>query len=60
MLANYEADDELQRNVTILKQPYKYRIQKLPAPWWEDFSTFSLDPNDYLYIDDRVVVPKTL
>ena len=56
MLANYEADDELRRIIAFIKQPDKRKFQKIPAPWREKFSTFLLDPNRYLYMDDRLVI----
>ena len=58
MLATYEADDELQRINALIKQPDEQKIQKLLAPCREKLSTFSLDPNGYLYMDDRLVVLK--
>ena len=53
MLAIYEADDEFQRIIALIKQPNKYKIQKLPTPQHEKFLTFSLDPNGYLYMDNQ-------
>ena len=51
---------ELQRIVELTKQPNETNIQKLVAPWREKFSTLSLDNNSYLYMDDRLVIPKAL
>ena len=60
MLAKYETDDELQRIMALIKQTNKHKIQKLSAPWREKLSTFSPVSNGYLYMDDRLVIPKAL
>ena len=60
MLANYAVDEELQRIIKSIKQSNKTKIQKVPAPWREKLSILSLVNNGYIYMDDRLVVPKAL
>ena len=33
------------------------KISRLPAPWREKFQTFSVDQNNFLYMDQRLVIP---
>ena len=43
-----------------MKNPTKSKIKLLDSPWRERFSSLSLDENDLLYLDDRLVIPKIL
>ena len=58
--ANYEADDFLQKIAALVKHPEAAKINRLPAPWREKFRSFSIDANNYLYMDERLVIPKAL
>ena len=46
--------------MTLLKRPDATKTNRLPAPWREKFKCFSLDSNDFLYMDERLVIPKVL
>ena len=43
-----------------MKNSTKSKIKSLDSPWRERFSSLSLDENDLLYLDDRLVIPKIL
>ena len=43
-----------------MKNPTKSKIKSLDSPWRERFSSLSLDENDLLYLDFRLVIPKIL
>ena len=58
--AQFEADDFLQKVITLLKRPDETKINRLPAPWREKFKCFSLDSNDFLYLYERLVILKVL
>ena len=58
--AQFEADKFTQKVITRLKTPEPTRINYLPAPWLENFRCLSLDDNDFLYMDEWLVIPKTL
>ena len=46
--------------VALLKKPDSTKINRLPTPWREKFRCLSLDPNDFIYMDERLVIPKAL
>ena len=58
--AEFEADDFLQKVITLQKRPDATKINRLTAPWREKFKCFSLDSNDFFYMDERLVIPKVL
>ena len=60
LLANYAADDEVQRLIELIIQPNKTKIQKLPAPWREKLPTMCLNNNGHIYRDDRLKDPEAL
>ena len=43
-----------------MKNPKKGKIKNLDSPWRERSNALSLDENNLLYIDDRLVILKTL
>ena len=43
-----------------MKNQAKRKIRKLDNPWRESFSLLSVDENDLLFIEDRLVIPKIL
>ena len=60
MPANYEADKMLQKIIQLVKSKKGAKISRLPAPWREKFSSFSVDSRNYLYMDERLVIPTNL
>ena len=58
--AQFEADDFLQKVIFLLKRPDATKVNRLPAPWREKFKCFSLDSNDFLYKDEKLVILKVL
>ena len=58
--AEYETDEFIQKIVALLKKPDSTKINRLPTPWREKFRCLSLDPNDFIYMDERLVIPKAL
>ena len=60
LAANYLDDEFLQKIIGIVKNPTKGKIKALDSPWRERFQALSLDENDLLYLDDRLVIPKIL
>ena len=36
------------------------KIARLPAPWRKKFNSFSVDSRNYLYVDERLVIPTKL
>ena len=59
LAAKYLEDEFLQKILNIMKNPTKGKIS-LDSPWRKRFNAFSLDENNLLYIDDRLVIPKIL
>ena len=58
--ANYEADSLLQKVIGLVKNKEGARVSRLPSPWRERFNTFSVDQNNFLYRDERLVIPQSL
>ena len=60
LTAIYLDDEFLQKIISIVKNPTKAKIKSLESPWRERFNSLSLDENNLLYIDDRLIIPKIL
>ena len=58
--SQYETDEFLQKIKNLMKKPDSTKINRLPTPWREKFRSLSLDQHDFLYMDERLVIPKTL
>ena len=58
--AEYESDEFMQKIIGLLKRPESTKINRLPTPWREKYKCLSLDANDFVYMDERIVIPKTL
>ena len=54
--ANYEADKKVQKVIQLVKKKEGAKISRLPAPWCEKFNFFSVDSQNYLYRDERLVI----
>ena len=60
-LYKYEADDELQRSIKLGRTSIiKGKIEKLPPPWREKNFYFVLDTHNFIHLDDRLDITKTL
>ena len=58
--AQFEADDILQEVKSLLRRLDATKTNRLPAQWREQFKCFSLDSNDFLHMDEKLVIPKVL
>ena len=56
--ANFEEDRHLEKTGKLTKSKDSAQIFRLPATWREKFTSFNLDSNNLLYMDERLVVPK--
>ena len=59
LAANYQDDELLQKVINIVKNPTKGKMKSLDSPWRERVNALSLDENNSLFIDDRLVISKT-
>ena len=57
LAAAYQDDKFLQKLIELLKKPTQSQIAKLPIPWREKFRSFSLDSRNFIYMDERLVIP---
>ena len=48
--ANYAADMNIQRVISIQKNYNRTAVSRLPSPWRENFQSFSLDDNNFVYM----------
>ena len=60
LIANYNDDETLQKLIKLVKSPTKAKIKALESPWRERFNSISIDENNLLYMDDRLIIPKNL
>ena len=58
--ANFPADKVIQRVIALVKNHYETGISRLPSPWREKFQSFSIDKREFLYMDNRLVIPQSL
>ena len=60
--AQYESDESMQqKTVGLLKKTDITKISRLPhTPWREKYMCLSLDSNDCVYMDGRLVIRKAL
>ena len=58
--ANYNADKLIQRVIRLVKNYNKSGVTRLPSPWREKFQAFSLDEREFLYMDNRLVIPQSM
>ena len=57
LAAAYHDDKILQKFILFLKKPVSSQIAKLQIPWRVKFKSFSSDSRDYVYMDERLVIP---
>ena len=55
-----EIDELIQKIVTSIQKPDSTKINRLPTPWREKLRCLSLDQNKFMYMDERLVIPKAL
>ena len=60
MPANYSADKLIQRVIRLVKNYNKTGVTRLPSPWREKFRAFSLDEREFLYMDNRLIIPQAM
>ena len=60
LAGTYESDQTLQTVIQLLKQFDTKKFKKLPKVWQNRFKEFSLDENDFIYVDERLVIPEEL
>ena len=58
--ANYAADKLIQRVIALVKNHNKTGISRLPSPWREKFQSVSIDSREFLYMDNRLIIPQSL
>ena len=58
--ANYFADKTIQRVIAIVKNYNNTAVSRLPPPWREKFQSFSIDERNFLYMDNRLVIPQSM
>ena len=58
--ANYEKDKQLQKLIKLIQNRDSSQIARFPSPWREKFNSLSLDSNNLLYLDERLVIPKDM
>ena len=58
LVSSYKDDENLQKVITIVKNTTEGKIRALDSPRRNKFTALSLDENDLLYIDDRLVILK--
>ena len=58
--AHYKTVEFLQKIIQLIKIPDSIKLNCLPTPRRENFRRVSLDDNDFMYMDERLVIPKTL
>ena len=58
--ANYHADKIVQNVISIVKNSNRTAVSRLPSPWREKFQLFSVDERDFLFMDNRLVIPSAM
>ena len=58
--AKYEEHRHLLKMVNILISKDAAQIARFPVPWREKLTAFSLDSNNFFYMNERFVMPKNM
>ena len=58
--ADYNADKLIQRGIRLVKNYNKTGVTRLPSPWRQKFQVFSLDEREFIYMDNRLVIPQSM
>ena len=60
LAGTYESDQTLQSVIKLLQQYDEKQFKKLPKIWQNRFSELSLDENNFIYVDERLVIPEEI
>ena len=60
LAGTYESDQTLQTIIQLIKHFDAKKLKKLPKVWQNKIKEFSLDENDFIYVDERLVIPEEL
>ena len=60
LIAYYNGDENLQKLIKLVQNPTKAKIKALESRWRERFNSISIDENNLLYKNDRLIIPKNL
>ena len=60
LAATYECDLLLQSVISLLQNYDQKKFNKLPKIWQQRFKDQRLDENNFIYIDERLVIPEEL
>ena len=57
---NYENDKVIQKVFRLVKEKNSAVISRLPPPWREKLTSFSVNEKDLLFMDNCLVIPKDM
>ena len=60
LAATYDCDPLLQSSITLLQNFDQKKFNKLPKVWQQRYNELRLDENNFIYIDERLVIPEEL
>ena len=60
LAATYDCDPLLQSIITLLQKFDQKKFNKLPKVWQQRYNELRLDENNFIYIDERLVIPEEL
>ena len=58
--ANYESDKTIQKGIRLGEDRNASVISRLPSPWSEKFTSFTVDEKGLLFMNQRLVIPKDM
>ena len=58
--ANFAADKTIQKIFALVKNYNRTAVSRLPSSWRQKFQSFSLDEREFLYRDNRLVIPHAM
>ena len=58
--ASYSADKLIQKVLGLVKKYYNTGVTRLPSLWRKKFHSFSLEEKEFLYMDNRLVIPQSM
>ena len=58
--ANYNTDKLIRKVIGLVKKYNTTGVTRLPPPWRGKFHSFSLDEKEFLYMDNRLVIPQSM
>ena len=60
LTGTYQHDPILRSIIDILRNYNQQKVNKLPKVWQQRFNQLRLDENDFIYIDEKLVIPEEL